>query len=90
MRTSDFKGWDLAFECLRAKGYQSLQVTHHMEQSLTKFEVVNLLDVHVQTDGCPGEAQKSRYTQGWDGATECRCRQGKGTGWGQHGLNCDG
>ena len=82
-----FFKWSPYFSCLRAQGYDSVQISHHMEHSTTVMEIVNLHDTHTQTDGCPAQEQAGRYTRGWDGSLPCRCRGG--AGWG-HPLNCDG
>ena len=79
--------WTPFFSCLRTQGYNSVQITKHMEHSTTVVEIINLNDRHHQTDGCFGQDQSSRYRHGWDASLECSCRPG--AGWG-HPMNCDG
>ena len=79
--------WDGFFGCLRGKGFDSVQISHHMEHSTTVMEIVNLRDQHGQWDGCFGADQAHRYSRGWDGSLPCICRGGHG--WG-HAMNCYG
>ena len=80
--------------CLRGKGYDSVQLPHTFEptdgEGGTKlYEVINLQDTHVQSDGCfDQEESAGKYFKGLDAATPCVCVR-EGRSWGSP-LNCNG
>lgn len=75
------------FECLRSKGYDTVQFTNYLEHTVVKYEIVALQDRHIQRDGCFDVRYAWKYARGWDAAQPCRCKPGA-VKW--HALNCDG
>jgi hypothetical protein len=75
--------------CACRKGYHSWQLPYSFEANTQLFEIINLCDMHVQTDGCFDPVLSAgRYFKGWGGASPCVCKT-EGDRFGSP-MNCNG